>query len=178
MFETLINRMSLSRSASITDVVAAVHLMPYGRPKVRSAEGALAEWRGTCSTKHALLAALMAERWPETEPRLVHRVYRCTPGQATRSYGPQVAGAVPLEGLWDVHRYLTVGIGSRRITIDITFPTGPSWDGANSMRLACGPGTDHVVAVNADADAEKRALEEAWCDPAVREPFIAALASK
>jgi hypothetical protein len=44
------------------------------------------------------------------------------------------------------------------------------------MPLACGPGTDHVVSASADAD--KRALEEAWCDPVVREPFIAALSTE
>ncbi|SEL69550.1 hypothetical protein [Streptacidiphilus jiangxiensis] len=175
MFEILKDRAGLTADASMVDVVAAVHRMPYGRPAVRSVEGALAEWRGTCSTKHALLAAVFAERWPESEPRLVHRVYRCTPELAQRSFGAQAASAVPAEGLWDVHRYLTVDVDGRRVVVDVTFPSGPSWDGAATMPLACGPGTDHVVDAGGDADADKRALEREWCDPAVREPFIAAL---
>jgi hypothetical protein len=38
----------------------------------------MVEWKGTCSTKHALLAQLLRERWPELQPRLVHRVYRAS----------------------------------------------------------------------------------------------------
>jgi hypothetical protein len=43
------------------------------------------------------------------------------------------------------------------------------------MPLACGPGIDHVAGF--DPDAEKRELEARHCDPAAREPFIAALAA-
>ncbi|MFD5636665.1 hypothetical protein ACFWJM_21385 [Streptomyces sp. NPDC127077] len=176
MLKSLIERAGLSEDASVAEVVDAVRMMPYGRPAERSAQGALAEWRGTCSTKHALLAAVLIERWPHTEPRLIHRVYRCTPEDAARSFGPLAAAAVPPEGLWDVHRYLTVELDGRRIVIDVTFPSGPGWDGAGSMPIACGPGTDH--ATGSDPDADKRALEEAHCDPRVREPFIAALACR
>jgi hypothetical protein len=42
------------------------------------------------------------------------------------------------------------------------------------MPLACGAGVDHPA--GADPDAEKRRLEAEHCDPALREPFIAALA--
>ncbi|MFC3382614.1 hypothetical protein [Couchioplanes azureus] len=154
--------------------MAAVHSMPYGRPAERSARGALAEWRGTCSTKHALLAAVLAERWPHVEPQLVHRVYRCTPRDAARSFGARAAAAVPEEGLWDVHRYLTIRLGGEPVVIDVTFAGHRGWDGAGSMPVACGPGTDHTA--GPDPDADKRALEQAHCDPGVREPFIAALA--
>jgi hypothetical protein len=76
MWLSLVARAGLPENAALAEVVAAVHSMPYGRPAERSAAGALTEWRGTCSTKHALLAAVLAEHWPHTEPRLVHRVYR------------------------------------------------------------------------------------------------------
>ncbi|HEY5988767.1 MAG TPA: hypothetical protein VIV12_20665, partial [Streptosporangiaceae bacterium] len=82
MFDDFVRRAGLSAQPTMMDVVAAIHRMPYGRPTPRNAAGALAEWRGTCSTKHALLAAVLAERWPQTRPRLVHRVYRCTPESA------------------------------------------------------------------------------------------------
>ncbi len=175
MLDSLIWRAGLPADASLADVVAAVHSMPYGRPADRSAQGALAEWRGTCSTKHALLAAVLAEHSPHTRPQLVHRVYRRLPEDAARSFGPVAAAAVPAEGLWDVHRYLTIALSGNRVVIDVTFPSSPGWDGASSMPVACGPGTDQVA--GPDPDADKRALEAAHCDPAVREPFIAALAT-
>jgi hypothetical protein len=173
MLKSLITRAGLSENASLADVVEAVRSIPYGRPLERSAQGVLAEWRGTCSTKHALLAAVLAEHWPHTKPRMVHRVYRCTPEEAARRFGPIAAAAVPEEGLWDVHRYLTIELNGNRVAIDVTFPSGPSWDGASSMPVACGRGADH--AAGSDPDADKRALEEAHCDPRVREPFITAL---
>jgi hypothetical protein len=42
------------------------------------------------------------------------------------------------------------------------------------MRLACGDGQDFPAGDNPDAG--KAALEASYCDPLVREPFIAALA--
>lgn len=147
--------------------------MPYGRPTVRTVDGVLNEWRGTCSTKHALLAAVLFEQWPQTDPQLVHRVYRVTRKQVGARFGAGIAATVPAEGLWDVHRYLTLGIDGR-VVIDATFPeSSPRWDGRTSMPLCCGPGTDYLA--GDDPDADKRVLESAFCDPAVREPFITAL---
>lgn len=173
MLKSLIARAGLSENPSLAEVVEAVRSIPYGRPLERSAQGVLAEWRGTCSTKHALLAAVLAEHWPDTNPRMIHRVYRCTPEEAARRFGAIAAAAVPEEGLWDVHRYLTIELNGDRVAIDVTFPSGPSWDGASSMPVRCGRGADH--AAGSDPDADKRALEEAHCDPRVREPFITAL---
>jgi hypothetical protein len=133
------------------------------------------EWRGTCSTKHALLAQLLAERWPPLRPRLIHRVYRAQRADVQHRHGAQVASVVPENGLIDVHRYLLIELDGRDVVLDVTFPGDAPWDGASPMPLACGPGED--VAAGADPDADKRALEARWCDPAVREPFIAALAS-
>jgi hypothetical protein len=42
------------------------------------------------------------------------------------------------------------------------------------MRPACGGGRDFPA--GEDPDAEKAALEASYCDPRVREPFIASLA--
>jgi hypothetical protein len=155
-------------------VVEGVRSLPYGRPSERTVEAMLREGRGTCSAKHLHLARVLAERFPGTEPRIVHRVYTLDREEARARFGEAAAAAVPDGGLTDVHRYLTAVVDGRRITIDATFP-GPPWDGRTPMPLACGPGEDHPAGT--DPDVDKRALEALHCDPAVREPFIAALAA-
>lgn len=74
LFARFVTRAGLPGDASLCQVVNAVQTVPYGRPGARTAEGVIGEWKGTCSTKHALLAQLLRERWPELQPRLVHRV--------------------------------------------------------------------------------------------------------
>jgi riboflavin synthase alpha subunit len=165
----------LAREASLVDLVEAVRALPYGRPRDRSVAGLLRERRGTCSTKHLFLAHTLLERFPETKPQIVHRVYRADREQIRELYGDRVAAVVPREGLVDVHRYLRIQLEGRSITLDATFPGGERWDGRSSLPVACGRGDDIVA--GDDADADKRMLEDRYCDPAVRERFIAALSA-
>jgi len=174
LFARFVTRAGLPGGASLGQVVNAVQAIPYGRPGARTAEGVISEWKGTCSTKHALLAQLLGERWPELQPRLVHRVYRVSRSSARQRYGDGAASAVPEGGLTDVHRYLVITLAGQEMTIDITFPGDPAWDGHRSMRLACGEGDDYPA--GEDPDAGKATLEASHCDPQVREPFIASLA--
>lgn len=160
--------------ASLLDLVEAVRSLPYGRPSDRTVQGMLRERRGTCSTKHLFLAMRLSERFPESEQRIVHRVYTLDRARAQELFGSAVAAAVPEDGLVDIHRYLTVVLNGQRVQIDATFPGGAAWDGHSPLPLACGPGKDHPA--GDDPDLEKRTLEEHHCDPTVREPFIAALA--
>jgi orotate phosphoribosyltransferase len=160
--------------ASLIELVEAVRALPYGRPRERTVEGMLREGRGTCSTKHLFLVRTLAERFPETEPLIVHRVYTLDRARALELFGSDVGGGVPEEGLVDVHRFITITIEGKRVEIDATF-AGEAWDGRSSLPLACGPGRDYRA--GEDPDAEKRALEKQHCDPVVREPFIAALTS-
>lgn len=162
----------VAQDCSLSELIEAVRALTYGRPSDRTVEGMIRERRGTCSTKHLFLARELAERFPETAPQIVHRLYRLDRGDARRRYGDAVAAAVPPEGLNDIHRYLTAVIGGRRITLDVTFP-GPAWDGVSPLPLACGSGQDHPA--GEDPDADKRALEAEHCDRSVREPLIAAL---
>jgi hypothetical protein len=118
------------------------------------------------------LATALAERFPETDPQIVHRVYTLDRDRACRLFGANVAKTVPEHGLVDVHRYITIMLEGQRVEIDATFP-GPAWDARSPLPLACGPGQDYPA--GEEPDAEKRALEEQYCDPVVREPFIAAL---
>ena len=174
LFARFVTRAGLPGDASLCQVVNTVQAIPYGRPGKRTAEGLICEWKGTCSTKHALLAQLLGERWPESQPRLVHRVYRVSRSAVLQRYGGGAVGAVPEDGLTDVHRYLVIILAGQEVTIDITFPGDQAWDGHRSMCLACGDG--HDFPAGDDPDAEKAALEASHCDPQVREPFIAALA--
>jgi hypothetical protein len=167
-------RAGLPAGPSLRQVVNAVQAIPYGRPESRTAEGVIGEWQGTCSTKHALLAQLLQQNWPELRPRLVHRVYHVSRGSVSQRHGADAARAVPAAGLTDVHRYLVMTLAGQEVTIDITFPRDQPWDGRRSMCLACGDGRDFPA--GDDPDADKAALEASYCDPLVREPFIAALA--
>lgn len=174
LFDQFAARARLPNGASLRQIVNAVQAIPYGRSVSRTVQGLLGEWKGTCSTKHALLAQLLREQWPETCPRLVHRVYRITHLAALQRYGGDAARAVPDGGLTDVHRYLVIALACQDVTIDVTFPGDPAWDGHRSMHLACGDGRDFPA--GEDPDADKAALEASYCDPRAREPFIAALA--
>jgi hypothetical protein len=100
-------------------------------------------------------------------------VYHVDRERARALFGDRAAEAVPEEGLVDVHTYATVLIDGRRTAIDVTFPSNELWDGSSDMPLACGEGTD--VAASGDPWTLKAALVTEHCDPAVREPFIAAL---
>jgi hypothetical protein len=163
-----------SPTASLTGLVEAVRGLDYGRPSDRTVAGMLRERRGTCSTKHLFLARTLVDRFPATKPRIIHRVYDVDRALADRLYGSEVADAIPVGGLTDVHRFLTVVLGGRRLELDATF-RGEPWDGCSPLPPACGPGLDYPA--GDDPDAEKRALESVHCDPTVREPFIAAITS-
>jgi hypothetical protein len=156
-------RAGLSEDPSVWELVNAVKEIPYGRPSERSADGVVSEWRGTCSTKHALLAALLADR-PEFDFQLFHRVYQVSPGM----FGERL----PPEPLTDVHTYGSLVVEGRPVLVDVTFP-GEVWDGRSDMTLACGEGEDYPA--GDEPWQLKASLVERFCDPSVREPFIAAL---
>jgi hypothetical protein len=175
MYRRFAVRAGLSDDASLVRVVEAVRAIPYRRPTVRTVQGTIDEWVGTCSTKHLLLAGLIRERWPELTCVVTHRVYRISRADALARYGAAVAELVPKSGLVDVHRYLMVtDADGHAVAIDVTFPGGPPWDGRTSMPVAAADGMD--VEAGDDPAVDKAALEARFCDPAIREPFIAALA--
>lgn len=166
-----LSRAGLNDNPSLWEVVEAVRAIPYARPSDRTPAGVVAEWVGTCSTKHALLAELLADR-PQLEFQLVHRVYRVDRERARELFGEEAAEAVPKSGLTDVHTYATVLVDGELVRLDVTFP-GPLWDGRSDMELACGEGEDHPAGPRPWLHKEELVAEH--CDPAVREPFIAAL---
>jgi hypothetical protein len=162
-------------NASLVEIVDAVRRLEYGRTSERTVEAMLRERRGTCSTKHLFLAGVLSERFPETDPQIVHRVYRLDGELAERLFGEAIARVLPADGLIDVHRFLTITLDGQRLTLDATFAGAP-WDGRTSLPLACGRGDDFPAGDNPDDD--KRALEEQHCDQVLRERFITALTTR
>jgi hypothetical protein len=104
------------------------------------------------------------------------RVYRLTPTQVASLFGPRASDAVPPEGLVDVHTYLRVDPGTGPLVVDATFPLDQSWDGTSPMPLRCADGLDETGGPSPAKT--KQQLVRLHCDPRVREPFIAWLASR
>ena len=146
--------------------------IPYGLPSGGTVESMLLEARGTSAAKHLFLAQVLAKRHPETQPALVHRVYRLERERGLELFGAAIAEAVSSEGLVDVHRYLTLVAGGERVSVDATLP-GAAWDGRSPMEPVCGAGRDFAVGV--DPDAELSVLEAEHCDAAARAALLAAL---
>lgn len=171
---TFVQRAGLETRPPITQVVEAIRKIPYARPTERTAEGVVAEWRGTCSTKTALLVRLTRYWCPELEPRVAHRLYHLTSDSARTLFGPRVASAIPQRGITDVHTYATLHVEEGRVVVDVTFP-GVAWDGSSDMPLSCGDGKD--VDGGEDPWERKAQLISEHCDPLVRDTFIEALSS-
>jgi hypothetical protein len=159
---------------TLSEVVVAISAIPYGRPTDLSAEGVISEWRGTCSTKHLLLLEVLGQKWENLKPALVHRVYNLNKSDALEFWGIEVASFIPDEGLVDVHTFMTATISGRSIAIDATFPVD-DWDGRTSMPVWARAGRD--FAAGSSPLARKAELVAHWCDPSIREPFIAALSA-
>jgi hypothetical protein len=157
---------------TLVELVEAVRALPVGLPSEPTVDSMLLEARGTSAIKHLFLGQVLARRFPETEPALVHRVYRLDRARALELFGPGVAEMVPPDGLTDVHRYLAVTLGERRVSLDATLPGSP-WDGGSPLEPVCGPGSD--FATGANPDGAMAALERGHCDAAARAPFLAAL---
>jgi ubiquinone/menaquinone biosynthesis C-methylase UbiE len=157
---------------SLRELVEAMRAIPHGAPSAPTAECMLREARGTAAGKHLFLAQLLAHRFPELQPTIVHRVYRLARQDAERWFGAEVAQAIPPEGMVDVHRYLTITLEGRPVTLDVTIAGAP-WDGQTSLPLICAEGEDHPA--GPDPDADLRQLEAEHCEEKARAPFLAAL---
>jgi hypothetical protein len=169
-----LDRAGLTPADDIRAVVEALRMVPYGRPEPRTEEGVVSQWKGTCSTKHALLVRCLRELEPPSNPRVIHRVYTVTREAAEAMFGAAAARAVPPAGLVDVHSYVVATFDRGDVVLDVTFP-GRDWDGVSDMPVAAAAGQD--IPAGPDPAASKEALVQAHCDAAVREPFIAALSS-
>jgi hypothetical protein len=171
----LLKALATRAAVDIVDIASAavtISRIPYGRSSSASPEAVIAEWHGTCTTKHLLFACVVAEVDSTAAVRLVHRVYRLSHEDATARWGGDVASTVPNSGLIDVHTYARLLREDQVIPVDVTFPL-EEWDGNAPTLLACMGGRDFDAGI--DPLATKAELVRRWCDPARRERFIAAL---
>lgn len=100
------------------DALALIASLPYGRNADRAdPELVLIEGRGTCSTKHALLALLAAEL--ELDVQLTLGIYEMS-GQNTPGV-ERVLAAAGLDSVPEAHCYLRAG----RERIDVTRNVSP-----------------------------------------------------
>ena len=171
------------RARGVTDFRSAgryLQALPYGRTRDRADfQGVLTEGRGTCSTKHALLAAVALEQ--RVPVRLTLGIYmmseRNTPGVGA------VLGRHGLDAIPEAHCYLT----HDGLRIDVTRtgaePSEPIAEFLHEETIVPEQIGDHKVAVHRAfmrrwvGDHPElvggRSFEDVWT---IREACVAALA--
>jgi len=172
-------------------VEAAFHLirdMPYQRASRPEPETVIAEWRGTCSSKHRLLQAVLDELGRSTMMMLA--THEFTP--ANSPWLPaDLLEEVRREPVPDVHTFLRVESDNEDwFTVDATWPlaastlgmpTNDAWVEGRNMRIAAEELEVFDVPDDVDpAVAKERLLERHVGAPGTpererRERFIVAL---
>lgn len=168
------------------DAFRLIRDLPYRRPQGRALTAPIDEWCGTCSGKHALLAAVLTEFGLQSRLMVATYAFRWTlPGRPPAELAAVLAaGPVP-----DVHNFLMISPdGLTWSAVDATWPSS-----ARSLGLvvnAWSPGQHHVLACSepyeawempaaGDMRAAKEAILARHCggERRRREAFIAALSA-
>ena len=158
--------------------------MPYQRASDRRPETIIREWRGTCSGKHYLLAALFRELG--LDARVMAGVLRYKPDpQKTR---PELLALLaPAGGVFvDVHNWVEIELPSGPMAVDATwplklkqygFPVNETFELGRSQALAY-PIEKTYIAPDQNPQAFKEKLLHEHFTPeelAARDAFIRAL---
>lgn len=161
----------------IPEVFALVRDMPYARASTHDPAGIVREWRGTCSTKHELLAALLAERGIRSTMIACTQEIVPPPGAP-----PELLALMGGRPVVDVHNYLVVHPPQGDMVVDATWPTGaaglpvnPAWVWGEDQQVACTPlETWPVPEGESVADFKARLLRERYTPEELerREAFI------
>ncbi|AZI43655.1 hypothetical protein EHF33_13595 [Deinococcus psychrotolerans] len=122
---------------------ALVRDMPYARASTHEPAGIIGEWRGTCSTKHELLAALLAEHGLESA------IIACTQEiKLPDDADPDLRALSGGQSVVDIHNYLVVNTPQGQMKVDATWPlraaevglpVNAAWQWGEDMTLACIP---------------------------------------
>lgn len=127
----------------IPEVFALVRDLPYARASRHDPATVIGEWRGTCSTKHELLAALLAERGLSSTVMACTQEINPPPGAPSELLA--LTGGQPVV---DVHNYLIVHTPGGDMVVDATWPlnaagadlpVNPAWVWGEDQTVACTP---------------------------------------
>ncbi|MFC4453092.1 hypothetical protein [Deinococcus sonorensis] len=119
--------------------------MPYARADTHEPAGIIGGWRGTCSTKHELLQALLLEWGLQSRLIACTQLIRLPPGA---DMDPELKALAAGEPVVDVHNYLVVHTPHGDMTVDATWPleaaafglpTNPEWVWGQDMQIGCTP---------------------------------------
>lgn len=159
--------------------------MPYRRASDRRPETIIREWRGTCSGKHYLLAALFRELG--LEARVMAGVLRYHPDPA-RTDPRLLALLAPVGGVFvDVHNWVEIELASGPMSVDATwplklkqygFPVNETFELGQTQALAYPIEQTYVVPDEQNPQAFKEKLLREHFTPeelAARDAFIRAL---
>jgi len=161
--------------------------MPYQRASDRRPETIIREWRGTCSGKHYLLAALFRELG--LNARVMAGALRYKP-DPNRTLPQLLALLEPVGGVFvDVHNWVEIELPEGPMTVDATwpaflkpygFPVNETFELGVSQELAYPIFQTYVVPEDEDPQAFKDRLLKKHFTPeelAAREAFIQALSA-
>lgn len=163
------------------EMFALVRDMPYARASSHDPHVVIEEWRGTCSTKHELLAALLAEAG------LRSTIMACTQEvqwPAALPLPPELADLFAAGRVVDLHNYLVVHAPAGDTIIDATWPlalkrlglpANETLEWGTNMPIACVPLQTWAVPADEPLETFKTALLRAQFTPAElarRDTFI------
>lgn len=169
---------------SVPEAFALVRDLPYARASTHDPAGIVREWRGTCSTKHELLAALLAERGIGST--VVACTQEITPPPGAPPELVALSGGRPVV---DVHNYLIVHAPEGDMVVDATWPlaaaraglpVNPEWVWGEDQTVACTPLESWPVpAGESVADFKDRVLRERYTPDELerRDAFIRTVGS-
>ncbi len=121
---------------------ALVRDMPYRRASSRKPEAIIAEWRGTCSGKHYLLADVFRELGLES--RIIMCPHHFTP-ENTGHFPAELRELVAVSPIPDVHTCLRVKTAEGWTMVDATWPSSAEPLGM-TVNHAFRPGRDMALA--------------------------------
>lgn len=165
---------------------ALVRDMPYRRPSRPDLPTMVAEWCGTCSSKHRLLQALLAAHGLSSRLMVATYHYRWTLNVPAP---PPIAAILQTGPVPDVHNFLEVASTTGWQTLDATwpragaklgFPVNERWMRGTPQHVAClPPFTAWPVPPDVDVAAYKNGVVDQWCgvDRPRRERLILALSA-
>lgn len=136
--------------------------IPYDYPASRDPAEVLAAGRGSCSGKHALLAQMLSAMGYRT--KLMYARYDMS--ELSVEWPPELQRTFLEERVIDIHNFVRADIGSRWVTLDVTwdaalapyrFPVNLDWDGESDTAIAAGR-CEPFEADQTRLQAEKEAL--------------------